>query len=380
MPRTKGNRRHLQLSSARKLKKSKLDNEEPCLHLDSDAEPTPHDDGSRSRSRSSSVHSLISSRNSSSDEFSDRCDQDSDSSLDLVLDVNGEDVQSLDICKNPSLTRTEKKMILAMSKGGDDSDEEDRPTCSGRFVVEDDLIISLITSFPCRECLAIGKLTVDMKERWGLAVHLLVSCSECNNSFEWWSSKPEERNTPGKGRQRRAVNKATTLASLSCGMGATCLNNFCELLDLPGMHPKSFQGLAKTIYSSTDDILKYVFSNAADIVRSEHKKLNPFEEDNGSPLDIAVSYDGTWLTRGHTSKVGIGCVVEVLTGLVLDAHVMSTYCHICDAKSSLKEKDPKAFAEWEKEHLGSGACERNFNGEEHALFFFFVFVLHFSQT
>ncbi|GFR87163.1 hypothetical protein ElyMa_006069300 [Elysia marginata] len=91
-------------------------------------------------------------------------------------------------------------------------------------------------------------------------------------------------------------------------MGATCFNNFCEVMDLSGMNPRSFLQLVKSIYKSTDDILKYAFSNAAERVRSEHKKLNPLEEDGGSPLDIEVSYDGSWLTRGHTSNVGIGFI------------------------------------------------------------------------
>ncbi|GFV16854.1 uncharacterized protein TNCV_3363511 [Trichonephila clavipes] len=27
-------------------------------------------------------------------------------------------------------------------------------------------------------------------------------------------------------------------------------------------------------------------------------------------VDIGVSYDGSWLTRGHTSNIGVGCVIK----------------------------------------------------------------------
>ncbi|GFY01960.1 uncharacterized protein TNCV_5098211 [Trichonephila clavipes] len=33
--------------------------------------------------------------------------------------------------------------------------------------------------------------------------------------------------------------------------------------------------------------------------------------------DLSVSFDGTWLTRGHTF-IGVGCVIDMLTGYVVD--------------------------------------------------------------
>lgn len=46
-------------------------------------------------------------------------------------------------------------------------------------------------------------------------------------------------------------------------------------------------------------------------------------------LDICVSYDGTWQKRGHTSLYGIGVVIDILTGLVVDFEILSKYCHDC---------------------------------------------------
>ena len=45
--------------------------------------------------------------------------------------------------------------------------------------------------------------------------------------------------------------------------------------------------------------------------------------------DIHVSYDGTWHKRGHTSKTGMGCVIETKSGLVVDYEVLTTYCPTC---------------------------------------------------
>ncbi|RUS86508.1 hypothetical protein EGW08_005758 [Elysia chlorotica] len=360
MPRTKCSKRHQQLVRAREMKKNQPDPEEQNIEpiqlgqdLDLDTSlSAPGPSNSESRSRSASP--------ASSD------DDESNVILDLAK------LQSENVLQNESLTRTEKKIILCGREESDRSSDEDdgSRSSSGRFVVDADQVASLICSFPCRECLGIGTLTVHMKERWGLAAHLSVTCSACGESFDWWSSKPEK--TTGKGRQRRVVNKTAVFASLSSGMGAFSFNVFCEYMDLPGLHHKTFQSIAESLYSATDDIRNVIFSRAAETVRSEHHKLNPLVDIYNDPLDIAVSYDGTWLTRGHSSKVGIGCVINVLTGLVLDAHVMSTYCHTCDSKTGLREADPKAYETWEQAHLGSGTCNRNFHGtsgmmEAHAM-------------
>ena len=45
-------------------------------------------------------------------------------------------------------------------------------------------------------------------------------------------------------------------------------------------------------------------------------------------IDIAVSFDGTWLTRGFCSLYGIGAVIEVQSGLVIDFVVLSLYCGV----------------------------------------------------
>lgn len=45
-------------------------------------------------------------------------------------------------------------------------------------------------------------------------------------------------------------------------------------------------------------------------------------------LDIGVSYDGSWLIRGHTSNVGVACevLVDLLNGLCIGAHGADSWC------------------------------------------------------
>ncbi|GFO17367.1 hypothetical protein PoB_004387200 [Plakobranchus ocellatus] len=67
--------------------------------------------------------------------------------------------------------------------------------------------------------------------------------------------------------------------------------------------------------------------------------------------DICVSYDGTWMKRGHMSRIGIGCVIDVMTGLVLDAELLSTYCHMCETTGTwVKGNTPQRYDAWYDEH------------------------------
>ncbi|KAK3717160.1 hypothetical protein RRG08_010971 [Elysia crispata] len=145
-------------------------------------------------------------------------------------------------------------------------------------------------------------------------------------------------------------------------MGAHSFQRLCENLDLPCLHHKSYQSQADKLYSNTQKVRDVFFSKAAEIVRKEHAKRDPSVAEPQTLMDIAVSYDGSWLTRGHTSLIGVGCVIDVLTGLVLDAHVMSSHCQACENKKTLQKEDADKFAVWERQHLGSGECERNFFG------------------
>lgn len=125
-------------------------------------------------------------------------------------------------------------------------------------------------------------------------------------------------------------------ASLSMGMGADRAKNLCEHIILSALHHKSFQHHANDLYNPTEEACAAIFDKTAEIVKREHlqcplddKSAEDSTETEPLYVNIAVSYDGSWLTRGHTSFVGIGCVIDILTGYVLDAHVMSSYCLVC---------------------------------------------------
>ncbi|KAK2180034.1 hypothetical protein NP493_460g00024 [Ridgeia piscesae] len=71
-------------------------------------------------------------------------------------------------------------------------------------------------------------------------------------------------------------------------------------------------------------------------------------DDAATVVDLTVNYDGSWMNRVHKSQYGIDCVVEVITGLVIDLqHPTRRQAH-----NSLKE--------WYVTH--EPECNQNYEG------------------
>ncbi|GBO16583.1 hypothetical protein AVEN_38248-1 [Araneus ventricosus] len=90
------------------------------------------------------------------------------------------------------------------------------------------------------------------------------------------------------------------------------------------MSSRTFNVYKKMLHSSLTKASEKQFHQ----IRSEVKKA--YNEEKDGITNIAVTFDGTWLTRGHTSQIGIGCVIDMLAGYVIDYQVMSKYCKECE--------------------------------------------------
>ncbi|GFR99089.1 hypothetical protein ElyMa_004519500 [Elysia marginata] len=153
------------------------------------------------------------------------------------------------------------------------------------------------------------------------------------------------------------------MSSLLSGMGPYCLNNFCEALEMPSLHKKTFNKFANRLYTQNQRLSNEIFSKAASIVRKEHIGLYSLEVGEDYVIDISVSFDGSWLTRGHKSLIGIGCMIDVVTGLIIDGHVCSLHCHICaQAGEFIRRETPHRYKQWKQAHITKGECTINFAG------------------
>jgi hypothetical protein len=80
-------------------------------------------------------------------------------------------------------------------------------------------------------------------------------------------------------------------------------------------------------------------------------------------LELDVSYDGTWMTRGYKSHICVGFVIDVTHGFVLDFEVISNFCQECVKMK--KRMTEEQFAEWKETH--KERCMQNFKGKSGAM-------------
>ena len=66
------------------------------------------------------------------------------------------------------------------------------------------------------------------------------------------------------------INRQTVFSALLCGQGVTSFNNFCEMVDLQGMHHKTFHTKANKLYNKLDDFERQLFTRTAEHVRQIH--------------------------------------------------------------------------------------------------------------
>lgn len=98
--------------------------------------------------------------------------------------------------------------------------------------------------------------------------------------------------------------------------------------------------------------------------RGRPNEGNAAWEEDGIPW-IDVSFDGTWQKRGFSSHYGVGAVIDVLTGYVIDYDVMSTYCHVCAMnEEKLLEMTDVEQAGWRRGHEPN--CRKNHVGSSKA--------------
>ena len=74
--------------------------------------------------------------------------------------------------------------------------------------------------------------------------------------------------------------------------------------------------------------------------------------------DVAVSVDGTWQKRGHSSRIGVVFILLVDTGEVQDYVIKSLVCHECSAHSRW-DKESEKYKNWYDKHKAT--CYINHN-------------------
>ncbi|GFV84894.1 uncharacterized protein TNCV_4298761 [Trichonephila clavipes] len=108
---------------------------------------------------------------------------------------------------------------------------------------------------------------------------------------------------------------------------------------------------------------RQVYGIAAETLHSKvHSEVrNAYEAPTDVPfVDISVSFDGSCLTRGHTSLIGIACVIDILTGYVIDFEVMCKVCRNCSVGKRELGESSAEYGIWFEGHRKD--CDINHSG------------------
>ncbi|KAM7295256.1 hypothetical protein ISCGN_024761, partial [Ixodes scapularis] len=213
-------------------------------------------------------------------------------------------------------------------------------------IVNLDAVNSLLELTACRVCR--GSVSIERETHdFGLAVKLKMHCGNCGDIGSEWSS----RRVGGEANCNPfAINLLAARAMQGSGNGQTALNDiFADLgISHRGLHNKTFQHYLKTkLHPAAKEACKKTLTKCATAVKEVYEELN-----FGNPGNIAISFDGTWHTRGHSSRIGVATVIELFSGYVLDYVVLSNFCLGCECGP--QPGNPE-YDEWKARHL----CQKN---------------------
>eukprot|EP00794_Sanderia_malayensis_P019336 gene19336-21256_t len=230
---------------------------------------------------------------------------------------------------------------------------------SGNKIQDFSLLQQCLESFAiCSKCKSAKsnlKIFQVNKKKRGLGEHMFIKCSNCKAQQDFLSSKKVSRQGGGF-----EVNRRAALATSS----REKLKRVCSWMNLPPPVAKKpynshLKDIETSLVAQAEEKMNAAAARLVEITRTEEpSKLRRLE--NGKVVaQIAVTVDGTWQKRGHTSKIGVVFILSVRTGEVLDYEVLSQVCHECIHYNKL-DKESSAYKQWAAKHHDN--CSINHKG------------------
>ena len=265
---------------------------------------------------------------------------------------DSESNSELSACNNNNKLR-----LNALADIVESNNISDEPESSQQYVIIDlKCLEALLYKISCTEC---GKtsLTFQSSDHQGFACKIAIFCTTCGNITSTMSSGRVANDSST--RAPFDINRRMVQAFTTFGRGHSAIQQFSSVMNIKPISQYSYQEHLKTLHGASTSVAEQSLQQ----IRAEVRRANRDDKPNGGDddvVDIAVSFDGSWHKRGHTSNYGIGCVIDVLTGYVIDYEVMSKLCRVCEqAKRDLGVGSPE-FAIWEEGHISG--CQKNYEG------------------
>ena len=219
---------------------------------------------------------------------------------------------------------------------------------------KDDIWETLLKGLKCKNC-SKPNLIVNHCNKNGFQCEVQIYCTACDFINNKCVTSPYENNSI-------EINELMTNVFLDIGAGYSGVQKFGSELNMEIMSHTTFAKYVDVAHQKTVKLSENCLESACEVVRKVHSEVLGKNEDKDGILDIAVSFDGSWHTRGHSSSQGLGAVVDILTGLVIDYEVLSNNCATCNSLENSPNKEKLI-----NKHKESGFCEINFEGSSGAM-------------
>ena len=244
---------------------------------------------------------------------------------------------------------------IEMDLETNDAEMSNSETTNYYFLAQEAALSSLIRDLLCPVCKMPGIVfEVNAKAKIGFAASATLKCENCKKiSNEGYLcqriGQSTSQNVPFD------INMRAVLAFRGVGCGYSAMKEWGSIMDMPFIPSQdTYTRMHNKLEKAAKATFKSISQQSRNIIANAHEKVGVHEDDQGI-LDIAVSFDGTWQKRGHTSHNGVAAVIDLLTGLPIDYEVLSNYCSKC-----ANEEDQTADPEWKAKHAES--CSKNCDG------------------
>lgn len=214
----------------------------------------------------------------------------------------------------------------------DEVDVDNNNTFQGYRIIDINLLFSSLENSLC--CKVCGSdVTFTEQVMCGLSSKILINCENCAElcSFRNSTMIGPKKNIP-------EINRRYLYAMRTIGRGYSSMKLFCGIMDLP-------QPISKKSYNSS---VKKLLTSSSTVAQQSMEIAAREEAESTGSMSINVSGDGTWKTRGHTSRIGVCAVIGDKSGKVIDTEVLSSYCKACDTWKT--RKGTVEYNDWQINH------------------------------
>ena len=243
-------------------------------------------------------------------------------------------------------------------------------TPTGVRLLDVGILAEVFSTFRCNEC---DGILVLYEEEWkhGWQTFFRVKCQRCHSEHATFPSSrsldiPSHNtcvNVPFTLIDMNEVTMRSVLATHSTGMSWRYLHKIATIFDMPPPVQAIPSRYATRLEAVTKSAVKISMSEVDDQL---HKKIDSETSPEPKAVNVPISFDNSWKTRGFYSNIGFGAAIYTSTKKVLDYEILSRLCEKCSIWTEEKQKDkPSEYEKYLERQKPN--CNINYTGFSQAM-------------